>query len=61
VWEWHRDSAVQFGFDPVAGQLISSFPTLDFKSQELEAMRDVNDPGSRAPSARISAPMMAPP
>jgi hypothetical protein len=36
---------VQFGFNPVAGQLISSFPTLDFKFQELEAMRDVNDPG----------------
>ena len=30
---------------PVAGQLKSRFPTLDFKSQELEAMRDVDDPG----------------
>ena len=37
--------SVQLGFDPIAGQLELPFPTLDFKSQKLEAVRDMHNPG----------------
>src|SRR5712672_2870524 len=40
---------VQFGFDPVVGQFKLSFPTLDFESEKLEALRNVHNPG-RFPS-----------
>jgi putative transposase len=36
---------VQFGFDPVVGQFKLSFPTLDFESEKLEALRNVHNPG----------------
>src|ERR1700674_4174158 len=37
--------SVQRGFDPIAGQFETAFPTLDFKSEKLEALRDVHNPG----------------
>ena len=37
--------SVQRGFDPIAGQFEPAFPTLDFKSKKLEALRDVHNPG----------------
>jgi hypothetical protein len=36
--------SAQRGFDPVAGQLELSFPTLDFVSKKLEALRNVHNP-----------------
>jgi hypothetical protein len=37
---------VQFGFDPIADQLKSAFAASDLKSEKLESLGDVHDPGS---------------
>ena len=36
---------VQFGFDPVAGQLKSAFAASDLKSEKLESLGNVHNPG----------------
>ena len=44
--EWHRILPIQFGFDPIVLSELA-FPTLDFKSEKLEAARNVHNPGLR--------------